>query len=112
MSRDRYGNVKMYTSKSIDIFLLQETFNAGPCFPKARDLVVKCSYRFEIWPAHRQQCCRVPVKLQSHRPTLDINLAATRVCEIYDYVIDYETSLLMTDFDEWKSAFDNILQWL
>ena len=25
---------------------------------KARDRVLKCSYRFEIWQAPRQQCCR------------------------------------------------------
>ena len=25
---------------------------------KARDQVLKCSYRFQIWRAHQQQCCR------------------------------------------------------
>ena len=52
----------------------------------------KLSYRFEIWQAHRQQCCRSAC-FQSDRTILNTNLATSRLYEILrKYVfLDIET---------------------
>ena len=46
---------------------------------KARDWYFKLSYRFEIWQAHRQQCCRSACQTQGDRTILNTNLAASRL---------------------------------
>ena len=60
---------------------------------KRRDWYFKLSYRFEIWQAHRQQCCRSACQIWCDRTILNTNLAASRLYEILrkDVFSDIET---------------------